>query len=82
VLILKALRCELDPRGGVQALGSNVKAVRGCVAANTGENSIEVHCVSITFLLSFEWNRESLKLLKVRAKLPALAQHARIGAPG
>src|SRR6266403_4080395 len=54
VLILKVLRRELDPRGGVQAVGSDVRTVRGCVAANTQENSVEVHCVSITFLLAFE----------------------------
>ena len=72
VLILKVLRREWDPRGGVQAVGRDVRTVRGCVAANTRENSIEVHCVSITFLLAFEWNRKSLRLLKVRGKFPPL----------
>ncbi len=75
VLILKALRRELDPRGGVQAFGSEVRTVRGCVAANTPENSTKVHCVSITFLLAFEWNRKTLKYLKVkvRVKFPTVA---------
>lgn len=73
MLILQTLRRELDPRGGLHALGSDVKTVRGCMVANTGENSIKVHCVSITFLLAFEWNRKSLKLRKVRVKFPTLA---------
>src|SRR5882672_6912553 len=81
VLILKMLRRELDPRGGVQAVGSDVRTVRGCVAANTRENSTKVYCLSITFLLAFEWNRKSLKLLKVRVKFPALAKPARTGHP-
>ena len=70
MLILKALRRESDPRVGVQALGGDAKTVRGCVAANTRENSMEVHYMSITFLLAFEWNRKSLKLLEVRVRFP------------
>jgi len=76
----------------VEAVGSGAKTVRGCVAANTRENSIEVHYVSITFLLAFEWNRKSLKLLRVRVKSPPFSrkfirtQEARTtrkdGAPG
>ena len=54
VLILKALRREWDPGRGVRALGSDVKTVRGCVAANTRENSTKVYYLSITFLLAFE----------------------------
>ena len=73
VLILKTLRREWDRRGGVQTLASEVRTVRGCVAANTRENSTKVHCLSITFLLAFERNRKSLKLLKVRVKFPTLA---------
>src|SRR5882724_3528349 len=81
VLILKALRRELDPRGGVQTLGSDVRTVRGCMAANTRDNSTQVYWMSITFLLAFEWNRKSLKLLTVKVKFPALAQRARTGHP-
>ncbi len=65
----------------MQALGSDIKTVRGCLATNTGENSTKVHCVSITLLLAFEWNRKSLKLVKVRVKFPTLATH-KDGAPG
>ena len=72
VLFLKTLWRELD-RGGVQTLGSDAKTVRGCVAANTRHNSIKVRYVPITFWLAFEWNRKSLKLLKVRVKFPTLA---------
>jgi len=36
VLILKMLRRELDPRGGVQAFGNEVRTVRGGVAALRG----------------------------------------------
>ena len=37
--------------------------------------------MSITFLLAFEWDCKSLKLLKVRVKFPTLAQPARMGHP-
>src|SRR6266404_541698 len=82
VLILKRLRREWDPRGGVQAVGSDVRTVRGCVAANTRENSTKVHYMSITFLQAFEWNRKSLKLLavKIQVKDPALGK-PRTGRP-
>ena len=34
--------------------------------ANTGKNSIEVHCLSITLLLALEWGYKPLKHLQVR----------------
>jgi len=34
--------------------------------ANTREDSTQVYCVSITFLLAFERNRKTLKLLEVK----------------
>ena len=61
MLILKTLRCELDPRGGVQAVASEVRTVRGCVAANTQENSTKIHHFSITFCISFERDVKALK---------------------
>jgi hypothetical protein len=49
---------------------------RRCELANTGKNSIEVHCVSITILLAFERIRMSLKGEVVRLAMLAQDDHA------
>jgi len=40
---------------------------------------MKVHCLSITFLLAFEWTRKTLKLLAVKAevKFPTLRNQLR-----
>ena|SRR6266850_1842289 len=51
----------------------------GFASGNTRKNSTQVHCVSITFLLAFEWTRKTLKLLAVKAevKFPTLRNQPR-----
>ena len=55
----KEIEVREDERGAQR--GRELLGECGLGLANTGENSIEVQCVSITILLAFERNRKSLK---------------------
>ena len=56
----KGPECE-EGRNGYRVGGEG----RGWPVTNTRKDSIEVHCVSITFLLAFEWSRKVLKGLLI-----------------
>jgi hypothetical protein len=57
-----------ENRGGTERtarLGRRALQRRREVTGDTVENSIEVHCVSITLLAPFEWSGKVLKRLEV-----------------